>query len=91
MVETYLKISDCQCNNNNCNCETDYYALCSKLEVEEAFFPNPTNLDVRSLFQCNVTDNYDLVEISTIQTVCFFMDIGDSSYIATPVNNIENE
>lgn len=85
-----MKISDCQCNNN-CDCNADYYALCEKLEVIDPSAPNPSNLDVRFLFKCNFTDSYDIVKISAIQTVCFFVEVEDNSYIATPVNSMENE
>ncbi|XP_026289147.1 uncharacterized protein LOC113214096 isoform X2 [Frankliniella occidentalis] len=90
-LKIFVKIPSCNCENNYCCHSSSCYALLQRYTIGYPFsidFPAAT---ISSIVKCVPTEDYCVVEVKDLNSVCFKMFVEPSMFLYVPVNYREIE
>jgi len=91
----------CNCDGFPCaeHCHKDYFAvikrgtstLCFTTGDELVITPEEHMYPVRHIYSFSITEEFDLVPVENLETLCFYIQVNNKTFVAKPVNAVENE
>ncbi|XP_014298668.1 uncharacterized protein LOC103572023 isoform X5 [Microplitis demolitor] len=92
-IYCFLKLTNCQCENR-CQCLKFHYAVIQKYSNEKIFKAIDNDdlpHEIFHIYRCLKQDNFILVSVASLVTVCVEMSIENLLYVGIPVNSRESE
>lgn len=85
-VHTYLRVSDCDCNEVCSDCNPSFFAIVQKLHVQPAYRAEPGGF-IPFIHRCAEMNEYEAVRVECLSFVCFFIEIEDrhDAFIVEPI------
>ncbi|KAK3926367.1 Formiminotransferase N-terminal subdomain-containing protein [Frankliniella fusca] len=89
VVQTFLKVRTCNCSDS-CDCSAEYAAVIKPLELTPAFGNDIVKVHhIYTIIPSDLPE--EIVYVDCLSTVLFKIDVGNSVYIAEPLNKYEFE
>ncbi|KAF7994268.1 hypothetical protein HCN44_003358 [Aphidius gifuensis] len=93
-IVCFWKVTKCQCQEINCQCDPIHYAVGRLFEYKEAFNvvgDQGVTSNIPILFECTKQERYMAIRVSRLQAVCVQVNVGNTLYLGIPVNEKEKE
>ena len=94
-IHCFVKVHNCDCEIQNCECEKLYFAILQNEMICRNVFETQGNFfyhnSLSFLQQCEIVENVIAIPITTLISVCIYMNVDNSVYIGLPINRKELE
>ncbi|KAE8742171.1 hypothetical protein FOCC_FOCC012311 [Frankliniella occidentalis] len=85
-VHTYLRVTDCSCDDVCLNCEPTFYTIVQKLHTQPAYRAEPGGF-IPFIHRCAEMNEYEAVRVECLSYVCFMIEIEDrhDAFVVEPI------
>lgn len=85
-VHSYVRVTDCKCQEVCLNCDPSFYAIIHKLHTQPAFKAEPGGF-IPFIHRCADMNEYEAVRVECLKYVCFLLEIEDrhDAFVIEPI------
>lgn len=85
-VHSYLRVTECDCQDVCLNCEPSLYAIIHKLHTQPAYRAEPGGV-IPFIHRCAEMSEYEAVRVECLKCVCFLLEIEDrhDAFVVEPI------